>query len=267
MPRTEVNGIDLHWTERGTGDAVLFVHGFPFDRTLWDGELATLPPGWRGIAPDLRGFGASRDTGKEPLTMAGHAADLLALLDQLNIESAVVCGLSMGGYVALELIRRAAARLSALILCDTRAEPDGDEARAARLETAARVRRDGVEAVAATLLPKLVAERTRRERPEVVARLRAMMEAAPAETIARASLGMAERADARPLLPAIGVPTLVIGGEHDALIPPDVMRALADAIPGARLALLPDAGHVANLENPAAFRSALHGFLAAVRGA
>lgn len=264
MPHTPLDGIDLHWNERGTGRVVLFLHGFPFHRAMWDAELAALPHGWRGLVPDLRGFGASRDHGHGPLTMERHAADMIGLLDHLHVERAVVCGLSMGGYAALALLARARERVRALVLCDTKAEPDGAEARQGRLETAERARREGGEAVVDALLPKLLAESTARTRPEVVERLRAIMVATPGETIARASLGMAERQDARPLLPAIDIPVLVIGGEQDLLTPPAVLEQLAGAIPGARLALLPDAGHVSNLDNPAAFRAALHGFLAAI---
>lgn len=267
MPHARLDGFDLHWAERGSGAPVLFLHGFPFDRTLWDGQVAALPAGWRALAPDLRGFGASRDPGREPLTMAQHAADMVALLDQLRIERAVVCGLSMGGYIALAMLRIAPERLRALVLCDTRAEPDGAEARETRVATAERVRREGTAAIVATLLPKLLAESTFARAPGVVERLRGMMEAASAESIARASLGMAERADARPLLADIRVPVLVLGGESDAVTPPDVLRSLAAAIPGARLELLPDAGHVSNLENPAAFDAALHAFLASLPNA
>lgn len=264
MPHAHLNGIDLHWNERGTGPVVLFLHGFPFHRDLWDAELAALPHGWRGLAPDLRGFGASRDHGHGPLSMEQHADDMIALLDQLQVDRAVVCGLSMGGYVSLALLARARERVRALVLCNTRAEPDGPEARQGRLETAERARREGGEAVVDGLLPKLLAESTAREHPAVVERLRAIMDATPGETIARASLGMAERQDARPLLAGLDIPTLVIGGEHDQLMPPAVLEGLAGAIPGARLAMLPGAGHVSNLDNPAAFRAALHGFLAAL---
>ena len=265
MPHARLNDIDLHWGERGTGDVLLFLHGFPFDRRLWDREIATLPAGWRAIAPDLRGFGASRDNGSAPLTMARHARDMIALLDHLQIARALVCGLSMGGYVAFELLRAAPDRVRGLVLCDTRAEADAEPARVGRRETAERVRREGVEAVVDTLLPKLLAESTMQERPEVGERLAAIMASQSADAVARASLGMAERQDARTLLADIAVPTLVVAGAQDALIPPDVQRALAAAIPGARLALLPDAGHVANLDNPAAFGAAVHGFLATVR--
>lgn len=264
MPHARLNGIDLHWAERGNGAAVLFLHGFPFNRTLWDAQVASLPAGRRALAPDLRGFGASRDAGKGPLTMEQHAADVVALLDQLRIERTVVCGLSMGGYVALAMLRAAPERLRALVLSDTHAEPDGAAAREARIATADRARREGSAGIVATLLPRLLAESTFTQAPEVVERLRSLMEAASPESIARASLGMAERADSRPLLASIRVPVLVLGGESDALTPPAVLRALAAAIPGARLEQLPDAGHVANLENPAAFDSALHAFLASL---
>ena len=131
MPDAPLGIAPLSWTGRGAGAAILFLHGFPFDARLWSGQLAALPDGWRGVAPDLRGFGASPTPAA--LTVEAHAADAFALLDHLGVEQAVVCGLSMGGYIALAMQRSAPRRIRALVLADTRAEPDSDEARRQRM--------------------------------------------------------------------------------------------------------------------------------------
>lgn len=270
MARTSLRGIELAWSEAGsspaaegggTGDVVLFLHGFPFDRRLWAPQLAALPAGWRGIAPDLRGFGESSRTGDPAYTMEQHAADAIALLDHLEVERAVVCGLSMGGYIALAMQRSTPARVRALVLADTRAEPDSADARRQRAEQAQAIERDGEAPFIDGMLPKLLADDAPARAREVV---RTMMEATAPETLVRALRGLAERPDAREALAAIDVPTLVIGGTEDRITTPDVLRALAAAIPHARLELIEGAGHVSNLEAERAFNDALHSFLQAL---
>lgn len=250
--RRSPTGAELHWREAGSGDYVLLlVHGFPFDSRLWSRELAEPPAGWRVIAPDLRGFGESA-LGDEPVhTMELFARDLLGLLDRLDIRDAVVGGLSMGGYIALALWGLAPDRLRGLALIDTRAAADNEEGRRNRAAVAARVRAEGsVAGLVDDLLPRLLARRTLSERPALVARLREMMLGSSVEGVARASLGMAERADFTPRLAEIGVPALVAVGEEDALMPPEMSRAMAAELPRSRLLLIPDAGHVSSLEAP-----------------
>lgn len=262
MPTIAIEGARFHWEEAGAGDPVLFIHGFPFNASQWQPQLGGLSFGWRGIAPDLRGFGHSDVRPDSSFTMDDMADDLRDLLDHLAVEQAVVCGLSMGGYVALAFWRRHGLRVRALVLCDTRAEADTTEGRRSRQELAARVRAEGSAAVAQSLLPSLLAEGTFRDRPDVVATVRGMMEFTPPETLARASLGMAERSDATALLATIRVPTLVVVGAEDGLTPPTHAESMVAAIRAARLAVIPRAGHLANLEDPATFNSVLGEFLA-----
>jgi pimeloyl-ACP methyl ester carboxylesterase len=261
--RATVNGTTLAWREAGAGEPLLLLHGFPFDSRLWEPQLAALPAGWRGIAPDLRGFGGS-EAGGVPLTMEQHARDTLALLDHLGLDRAVVCGLSMGGYCALALHRIGAGRVRALVLCDTKAEPDSAEARRQRAAQVAQVRERGSGELVAMLLRRLVAPATLHGRPAVVGKLERMMRDTAADTLIEALHGLASRPDARPQLPGIRVPALVLGGALDEVTPPEVMRDLAAAIPGASLRLLPDAGHASNLEAADAFNAELHAFLAAL---
>lgn len=260
-----VGGIRMHWREAGHGPrAVVFVHGFPFDGSLWDDQLERLPRRWRLAAPDLRGFGRS-EAGPDhgPLTMERFADDLALWLDHLGIERATLCGLSMGGYVAFAFWRRYRERVAALVLCSTRAGADSPEARQGRHALAERVRRDGARVVAETMIPKLLAPGTLKTQPAVEERLRRMIEAQPAESIARATEGMALREDSTALLPTIDVPVLVVAGTEDAVAPLAEAERMRDAIPDARLVEITSAGHLPNLEQPAAFDTALTHFLEA----
>src|SRR5690606_15153367 len=218
--------------------------GFPFDGSLWDDQLERLPRQWRLAAPDLRGFGRSQ-AGPEhgPLTMERFADDIALWLDHLGIERATLCGLSMGGYVAFAFWRRHRDRVTALVLCCTRAGADSPEARQGRHALAERVRRDGARAVAETMIPKLLAPGTLKERPEVGERLRRMIEAQPAESIARAAEGMALREDSVALLASIDVPVLVVAGAEDGVAPLAEAERIRDATPGARLVEITGAGH------------------------
>ncbi len=248
----------------GQGPPILFVHGFPLDHTMWRQQLAELSRDFRCIAPDLRGFGQSSVTAGT-VTMGQFADDLAALLEALGItEPIVLCGLSMGGYIAWEFVRRHADRLRTLILCDTRAVPDTSEGAAGRLKLAEDVVRLGPELVANAMLPRLFAPKTTSRRPVWVDELRQTMLATNPEGIAAASRGMAQRCDARPLLPSIRIPSLVLVGEHDVISPPAEMRDIASAIPHSEFQIIPDAGHMAPLEQPAQTNAAICRFLAAI---
>jgi pimeloyl-ACP methyl ester carboxylesterase/acyl-CoA thioesterase FadM len=243
-----VRGISITADVGGDGPAVLFIHGFPLDRTMWRPLSAALT-GWRRIAPDLRGMGHS-DAPEGGYDLAAYADDLAGLLDLLRVDRAVVCGLSMGGYVAFELLRRHRARIGALILMSTRATPDDAEGRAKRDAAIARVRRDGPAFLADEWPPKLLAPLSLQTMPEVVQQVRAMAAGSPPVGIAGALWAMRDRPDSTALLPTIDVPTLVLAGRDDQLIPPSAARAMADAIPGAHHAIIPSAGHLPPLEQP-----------------
>jgi 3-oxoadipate enol-lactonase len=256
-----LNGIEMEWRERGEGDAIVFVHGFPFNSAMWEPQLAQLPPGWWGIAPDLRGFGASMDGPEDVYSMELFARDLAALLDYLEIERAVVCGLSMGGYIAFEFWRLFPDRVRALVLCDTRCDADSPDAKQARSRLAERVRVEGTGPVVEALLPKVVALTTRMTQPGVVQFVRAMMQETPPETMARALIGMAERNDAEPVLRTIDVPVLVVMGADDAITGRGPLEMLARGIRGARMETIENAGHLPNLEQTTAYNRVLAAFL------
>jgi 3-oxoadipate enol-lactonase len=257
-----INGTEMEWRDHGTGDAVLLIHGFPLNSAMWGEQLTALSADWRVIAPDLRGFGAS-DPGSEPVfTMDLLARDLAGLLDHLGIERVVVCGLSMGGYVAFEFFRQFRHRVRALVLCDTRAVPDSAETQRARGTLAERVLAENTtRPVVEGLLPKLVCSLTTRKNPGVVAMVRAMMQEGQPDSVARLLHGMATRADSEPLLRDIDVPTLIVVGSDDVITNRGQAEMLARGIRGARLEIIAASGHLPPVEQPDEFNQILAKFL------
>jgi 3-oxoadipate enol-lactonase len=243
-----VRGITLTADVAGDGPALLLVHGFPLDRSMWRRVSSGLT-GWYRIAPDLRGLGHSEapDSG---YTIREYADDLVALLDAVRAESVVLCGFSMGGYVAFELLRRHPGRVRALVLANTRATPDDAAGREKRDTMIARIRRDGPGFLADEMLPRLLAPASLTTMPDVVREVRGMMGVHTAAGLVGALEAMRDRESAVPLLPSIAVPTLVLHGSDDQLIPLAEARAMAGAIPGAQLAVIPAAGHMAPVEQP-----------------
>jgi 3-oxoadipate enol-lactonase len=248
----------------GKGAPLVLLHGFPHDRALWAPQRRALSRRARVIAPDLRGFGASAALGDAPTTVDGHADDVAALLDALGSERAVIGGLSIGGYIALAFWRRHRARVSGLLLADTRAGPDSEEGKAKRREMIASARAGGAAAVADAMMPGMIGKSTRAKHPEIVREMRAMLERAPVPGIIAAIETMIGRPDSTPTLATIDVPTLIVVGEEDVLTPPKESEAMHAAIRGSRLEILPHAGHASNFERPSAFNHVTAEFLAAV---
>jgi 3-oxoadipate enol-lactonase len=261
--RLTVNGVSLAVEVRGEGPAILFVHGYPLDRTIWRDQIDSLE-GYRRIAPDLRGMGQS-DAPDLGYGMGIYADDLAALLDALGVNEVVLCGLSMGGYVIFEFLRRWRHRVRALILMDTRAEGDSTEGRRARDAAATSARDGGAGAVGGALLPKMLAPGSEERAPELVDRVRRMMAATPVAGMIGALAAMRDRHDSTGLLPTLAdLPTLVLVGEEDALAPPDAARRMATLIPGARLVVIPGAGHLPPVERPSETTAEIREFLRVV---
>jgi pimeloyl-ACP methyl ester carboxylesterase len=260
MKTCTINGIKISFVDRGQGATLLLVHGFPLDHSMWNGQIEALSARYRVIAPDLRGFGQSGVT-EGTVTMAQQADDLAALLDFLSIREPVVyCGLSMGGYIALEFWRKYSKRLRALILCDTRSAADMPEAAANRLVIAEKVMPEGSQIVADVMMPKLFHPITLQKQPEVVEKLKQVMCATDPRGVA-AARGMAQRADFTAELPRIACPTLIIVGKGDAISPAAEMQGISNAIPNAEFKIIPQAGHMAPLEQPADVNAAIELFL------
>jgi pimeloyl-ACP methyl ester carboxylesterase len=260
-----VNDTQFAYVDQGGGTALLLVHGFPLDHTMWAAQIDALSTSCRVIAPDLRGFGRTPLGDTDPQTgisMQQFARDLAALLDVLAIrEPIVLCGFSMGGYIAMQFVRMYPERLRALILCDTRTGTDTAESRAGRLKMAEHVAEWGTARIAEMMGPNLFAPETFTRKPELVAAARRVVTATAPEAIAAAQRGIASRDDTTELLPQIKVPSLVIVGEADAISTRDEMQSIASAIPNCRFETIPEAGHMAPVENPSAVNKALKKFL------
>ncbi len=262
MKRVHVGGDQFCVLDEGQGPPILFAHGFPLDHEMWSAQTARLARNYRVIAPDLRCFGES-PAASGVVTMEQMADDLDGLLTALGVrEPVVLCGLSMGGYVAWQFWRKFAHRLRGLILADTRSQADSSEALVVRQRMIDHVLRAGTSYVADAMLPKLFAKETFERLPAVVDAVRNKILAARPESIAAAVRGLSARPDVTPLLPEIDVPALVLVGEHDALSPAAEMQAMAAAIGGARFVEIAQAGHMTPLENPQAFNAAVESWLA-----
>ncbi|MCA8999571.1 MAG: alpha/beta fold hydrolase [Planctomycetaceae bacterium] len=260
---------DFHLNERnvvelGSGPPMVFAHGFPLDHSMWDAQIEEFGKTHHVIAPDLRGFGESESV--DVVSHMWHFADEIALiLEQgLNVQEPVTfCGLSMGGYIALEFWKRHPDKVKTLILCDTKAAADSDDAKHTREENAQRVMREGPGFLADAMPEKLFSKKTLRENPEVVEQTQAVMRATSPIGIASALRGMATREDFTDHLAQISVPTLLICGEDDIITPVTEMQSMANRIPNSRLAVIPGAGHMAPLEQPEAVNQVIREFLGA----
>lgn len=254
--------VALHARDTGSGRAVVLLHAFPLSSAMWLAQREALSDTCRVVTPDQRGFGGS-PLGDDPPSLDEAADDVAALLSSLGLDRVVLGGLSMGGYVAMAFLRRHAERVEALVLADTKATADPPQARDNRERIAAAVTDDPSSTVLVDeVLPTLLGETTVAERPLVTGRVKALVQAAPGAAVAWAQRAMASRPDSLDTLRAVSVPTLVLVGAEDRLSPPDDAEAMANAVTGARLEILPHAGHLTALECPEEFNDAVLKFLA-----
>src|SRR5918997_3117328 len=258
-------GVTMWYRDLGEGDAdpLLMLHAFPLNGRMFEAQMRAVSGSRRFIAPDFPGFGRSPRTPAQP-DVGYYAGCVRTLLDRLEIPRVVLGGVSMGGYVAFECVRSFPERISGLILANTRPDADTEEAREARKEMALRVAQEGMGVLVDLQMERLLSPQTRAENEDLVERVRSIiLENTPDGAVA--ALGaMRERPDSTATLDEIGVPTLVIGGEDDAISSPEVMGEMAAKITNARHVTLPRAGHLSNLENPDGFNEALGEFLESV---
>ena len=262
MLRTiNLSGVCVRVADEGTGPVILFAHGFPLDHTMWSSQIEEFSKTHRVIAPDLRGFGGT-DGALYAVSMERYADDLAELLEALHADQPITfCGLSMGGYIAWQFALRHRHWLGRLILCDTRAAADSPEAAANRLKMADIVIKEGPEPVVWAMMPKLFAPIKSPSHQLLENRVRAMVMNTSPTAIAAAHRGMAVRPDMSSRLSELDLPALVICGEHDVISPPGEMRAIAEALPQSQFVSIPDAGHMAPMENPIAVNRAIRKFL------
>jgi 3-oxoadipate enol-lactonase len=242
--------------------AYVLLHAFPIGANLWEPQMRSIPAGWRLITPDLRGFGGSTELDSlSALSVADYADDIVDLLEELHIERAVIGGCSMGGYAALALYQSAPQIFDGLVLANTRAGADSPEARANRRNMLALVDREGPSGVAREMMPKLLGKTTQETNQTAEATVRRLIKQQSPIAIRGAIHRMMHRPDSTPLLAQVSVPTLVITGAEDEMIPVEESRRMAEAVRGAKLVVIPAAGHLANVEQPDAFNTALNAFL------
>ena len=246
----------------GDGRPLVLLHAFPLSGEMWRPQIDAARLTHRVIVPDLRGFGETVGAvGGGSLGVM--ADDLVGLLDRLGIDRFIFGGLSMGGYLAFEILRRIdRSRVTGLILADTRAGADSEEARQGRLEMADRAERDGPGPIADAMVGRLLGSTSLQSRSELVEQVRAVIVANSGAGIAGAQRAMASRPDSTALLSDLEMPTLVLVGEEDALTPPTEAEAMAAALPAATLARIPNAGHLSNMENATAFNAEMLSWLA-----
>jgi pimeloyl-ACP methyl ester carboxylesterase len=255
---------ELSYIEAGAsgGRALILLHAFPLTAEMWRPQLSGVPQGWRAVAPDFAGLGHSDDTIASTPRLDEYAGDTVAIMDGLGIDRAVIAGVSLGGYVALALARLAPSRLAGLVLSNTRSAADTDEARQGRARTMQMLDEGGTAAVAAAMLPRLVGATTRRAGSGVENEVRVMIADNPVNGVRRAIVRLRDRPDATSVLSTIDVPTLVVAGEEDEIVPSEASEQLAAGIRGARLERIAGAGHLSNLEQPDAWNRVLLSFLA-----
>jgi pimeloyl-ACP methyl ester carboxylesterase len=273
--KIKLRGIELAYDEVGQGRAILFLHGYPFNRSMWREQIGFLSAhGYRCVAPDLRGLGesalpssASEDAWKSvpPTTMEDMARDVGLLMDELKIRNGVICGQSMGSYVALEFTRLFNERVTALILAGARA-PAADEAeKQARDLQAHRALAEGMNYAVESISTNLLAQNTLVNKADVVARVREMILGTDPVSAAAAQRGMAVRRDYSANLHNLHVPTLIIAGREDGVRKPEDAELLHREISNSRLEVIPDAGHLMNMEQPEIFNRTLLDFLKLIR--
>jgi 3-oxoadipate enol-lactonase len=260
MKTALINNVSISYRDEGTGKPIVFLHAFPLSQRMWDDQAAAFSLAHRVITFDWRGFGES-SLPESPSDMTAFADDLAGLMDFLELDRAVICGLSMGGYAAFSFLRTYAHRVEALILADTRATADTEEGRRNRLTMTSLVREEGPSAIVEQMTSRLLGAKSLHDNPHAVGRVRTMIEANRSEGIARALLGMAARPDSTALLADVRCPTLIIVGEDDVLTPPSESEAMARGIAGSKLSIIPGVGHLPNIENPHEFNRILEEFL------
>jgi len=256
MPYASLDGRAVFYEDVGEGVPLLLLHGFPFTGESFWPQLEAPPRGFRLLVPDHRGFGKSAPAGGVS-TMEAMADDALQVLDAAGVPSAVVGGVSMGGYVTLALLRMDPGRVRGLLLIDTQMGADDEAGKARREQTAKDAEATGTGPIVDGLMTKLFASTTG---TEVRDRVQAMMRAQKPAAVAAASRGMAARVDQQDVLSRFSGPTQVVVGEHDAITPVEKAQAMASLVKGAKLAVVPGAGHLTNLEQPAAFAGVLADF-------
>lgn len=260
----ELNNISLSYSYAGEGNVpVIFLHGFPFDKSMWKEQIESLKDSCCVIALDIRGFGKSKDE-KTHLSIDLFAEDLVAFMDRRNIEKAIICGLSMGGFIALNAIARFPNRFEALILCDTQCIADTAKVKEKRIETIEQIKRNGADSFNEVFVKSVFHSNSLKNKTKLVESLRSVVFANSNRTITAGLTALAERSETCSFLSAINIPTLIICGRADEVTPLAQSEFMHEHIKNSILKIIDNAGHVSNLEQPNEFNTHLLEFLTSI---
>ncbi|MGH9512271.1 MAG: alpha/beta fold hydrolase [Terriglobales bacterium] len=264
MPRTKSDDAEICYQVLGDGPPIVLLHPFPANHEFWLPAAEPLLTRYRVILPDLRGHGDS-DIGDGPAIMQKHAADIIRVMDDAGIDRAAFAGVSIGGYALFELWRRHRERISALALCNTKAQADSAEARNVRLKSAEEVLERGTEPFFEGMLLRVLGKSTQAARPDLVQGALRMMRKMSAEDVAMVQRGMAERPDSIATLKTINVPTLIVTGDEDVFTGAAEAELMRQNISGSQLKIIPKSGHFAAWERPTEVGELLREFFDSAR--
>jgi 3-oxoadipate enol-lactonase len=257
----KVNGVQLAYNESGTGGhTIIFIHGFPFNKSMWDAQLEAFAGKHRVIAFDLRGFGAS-ESGPEKMSIDLFASDLIQFIDVLGTGKVTACGLSMGGYVLMNAVSRAPEKFSRIILADTQCIADSEEGKVKRLKAIEKVNADGLEAYAEGYVQNVFAKSSIEKKISAVDHAKKMITGTTQKTVTSTLQALADRKETCNNLKNVKIPALIICGREDTVTPLSQAELLNNTIAGSTLRIIENAGHMSNLENPAEFNKAVQEFL------
>lgn len=257
-----INDLIISYIDEGSTNAptIIFIHGFPLNKAMWIRQVEALKENYRVIAYDIRGHGSS-SAGHDDFSMALFAKDLLSLMDALKIDKTILCGFSMGGYVALNAIENYPERFNALLLCDTNCTADLPEAKEKRLKTIENIKKNGLKQYAEESLKKLFAPISFSKNIEEIATVREMILKTKLQSLYKALNALAERKETCTNLHQIKVPVLILVGKEDEITPPDVALSMHEKVKGSTIHIVDHAGHLSNMENSKEFNIQLTGFL------
>jgi 3-oxoadipate enol-lactonase len=264
--KIEINHHSLFYLDQGNknGLPIIFVHGFPLDHTMWDQQVAGLPAEYRYIAYDVRGHGQSAPGKNSDFTVKGFGHDLTALIDHLKIDKCILCGLSMGGYIVMNALPDVKEKVAGLILCDTKAEGDTKEGKEKRMATIRKIKIEGLEKFSEAFVDGLLSP-SNKDNQVLRNQLLKMIQGNYSDNICKTLQALADRDDASSVLKKMDIPALIIVGEHDTITPLPFAENLKKLLKGSVLKVIPNAGHMSNLENTEEFNRVVSEFVAGTK--
>lgn len=255
-----IGGLSVLLKGNQQNKTIIFLHGFPYDHSMWHNQIAALSENFYCVAYDIRGFGNS-SVGDGQFTMESFVDDLEMIIDELNAEQPIICAFSMGGYIALRALEHMEEKFSAVILCDTISNADSDEAKLNRSDAIKRINAQGISSFTKAFISRCFSDTYKKEHKDVVEKRILKSRKFNSIGIKGSLLAMMTRNDTTAYLSCIKLPTLVLCGEEDIITPPTKMQAMAEKIPGAKFVLIKNAGHMSVIENPDDCNNAIISFL------